>query len=205
MKRVFAAALVLAACACAPSRVYLNRDVATALVLAPFNDSLDVDAPWKMWKYVEQEVASRGYRLVPHEQVWKFYEQKGFTGDPGQMAAYKTEELAKIFGVDAVVWSNITAWDRKTLVAYNSVDIKLVAEMYDAAGAEIWKGEGADGYVSLPDKRSMFSSTIGAAFGDVEGYAAGAADKCFAGLPWAGWDPKTPRDLAPEPPPPQVK
>ena len=207
MRRVLAAALVLLACGCAPPRVYLNRDVATVLVLAPLNDSLDAEAPWKMWKYVERGVVARGYRIVPHEEVARFYEEKKYTGDPGQIMDYKTEELARIFKADAVVWSNVTAWDRKTLVAYNSVDIRLIAELHDAAGNVIWKGEGADGYTSMPDRRGLFSSTLTAAFGDLEPYAEGAAGKCLGGLPWAGWDPANRRsDPEPAPAPaPEVK
>jgi hypothetical protein len=200
MRRIPFIALALAAASCGHSRVYLNRDVATALVLAPFNDSKDDRAPWKMWKYVEREVARRGYALVPHDKVWQFYESKKYTADPGQITEYSTAELAKLFNVDAVVRSNVIEWGATTLVLYNSVDVKLEAAIYDRNGDELWKGEGHDGYSQAPSKRGLLGSTLGAVATDPEKYAGGAAANCFGGLPWAGWDPEMPRSPAPEPP-----
>ncbi|HEY3226891.1 MAG TPA: GNA1162 family protein, partial [Planctomycetota bacterium] len=110
MRWLAAVALAALAAGCAPGRIYLDRDVATAVVLVPLNDSMNVDAPWKMWKYVEYEVSLRGYALVPHEVVEKFYRDKKFTGDPGQIKAYDSKDLAKIFNADAVVWSNVAEW-----------------------------------------------------------------------------------------------
>jgi hypothetical protein len=190
--------LALAAASCGHSRVYLNRDVATAVVLVPLNDSSNVDAPWKMWKYVEREVARHGYRLVPHERVEQFYVEKKFMGgDPGQIKMFGTDELAKIFNVDAVVYSNVVEWGASTLVLYNSVDVKLEAQICDKNGDEMWKGVGHDGYSQAPSRRGLLGSTLGAALTDPEKYAGGAAANCFAGLPWAGWDPEMPRTPPP--------
>lgn len=195
MRLLVLGAAALIACGCGHGRVYLNRDVTTAVVLAPLNESLNVDAPWKMWKYVERQVASRGFRVVDHAVVVKFYEDKGFTGDPGQIESFNTEELAKIFKVDAVVWSNILAWEAKTLGIYNSVEVKLEAEIHDKAGAVVWKGSGSDGYSAIPSRKGMLASALGAAFTDPEKYAPGAAANCFGSLPWAGWDPEAPRPV----------
>lgn len=199
MRKVLVVALSVLAAGCGSNRVYLNRDVTTAVVLAPLNESLDVDAPWKMWKYVEKQVASRGFRIVDHAKVAKFYDDKKFTGDPGQIQSFSTEELAKIFNVDAVVWSNITEWGKTTLGVYNSVEVKLEAEIHDRSGAVLWKGAGHDGYSQAAGGKGILSSFVGAAATDPEKYAHGAAAGCFSSLPWAGWDPETPR------PPPEKK
>ena len=193
-------AAILAA-GCGSSRVYLNRDVTTVLVLAPMDESKGPpEGPWKMWKYLEREVAHRGYRLVPHDRVAKFYADKKYTSNPGQIIEWSTKDLAKEFAVDSVVWSRLTAWDTTTLGIYNSIEVKIEAELQDSNGEVIWKGEGRDGYSQAPTSRNIFSSTIGALAADPEKYAPGAAGHCFHGLPWAGWDPKAPR--TPEEPPP---
>jgi hypothetical protein len=189
-------AAILAA-GCGSSRVYLNRDVATAVVLAPFNDSSDVEAPWKMWKYVEKEVARRGFRLVPHATVEQFYVDKKFRSEPGQIKMYGTDELAKIFNADCVVYSNLAEWGKTTLGVYNAVTVKLEAQICDRNGEEIWKGQGEDGYSqSASSGKGILHSFVGAAATDPEGYAAGAASACFGSLPWAGWDPALPRTPA---------
>jgi hypothetical protein len=185
--------LALLAAGCASSRVYLNRDVATAVVLAPFNDSMDIEAPWKMWRYVEREVASRGYRIVPHDKVEQFYIDKKFRSEPGQIRMYSTEELAEIFGADCVVYSNIADWSRTVLGIYNSVTVKLEAQICDKHGEELWKNEGSDGYAHAPATKGILNSVIGTAVADPEQYAGGAAGRCFSSLPWAGWDPAQPR------------
>lgn len=201
MRFIALGVLAVTAAGCGSTRVYLNRDVTTAVVLAPLNESTDPEAGWKSWRYVEHQVAGRGFLIVPHEQVQKFYEDKKYTGDPGQITEFSTEELAKIFKVDAVVWTKVLSWDKKTLGIYNSVEVKLYAELQDATGAVVWKGEGSDGYSQVPSGKTMFSSFVGTAAADPEKYAPGAARECFARLPWAGWDPKAPR----EPAPPEAK
>jgi hypothetical protein len=203
MNRILAvAALAVLAVGCAPRRVYLNRDAGTAVVLAPLNLSMNVDAPWKMWKYVEREVAARGYALVPHATVEKFYVDKGFTGDPGQIESFDSKELAKIFNADVVVWSNVAEWGKKTLGIYTSIEVKLTAEILDREGNSLWKGEGEYGSSSTAKSwKDALWDTVGAAATDPERFAPGAAANCFASLPWAGWDPEMPRDA----PPPPVK
>lgn len=189
------------AAGCGSSRVYLNRDVTTVLVLAPMDEHKGPeDASWKMWKYLEREVAHRGYRLVPHDKVAKFYTDKKYTANPGQIIEWSTKELAQHFSVDAVVWSRLTAWEATTLGIYNSVEVKIEAELQDSSGAVMWKGEGEDGYSQAPSRKGMLTSFVGAAVADPEKYAPGAAAGCFRGMPWAGWDPDAPR-TPPEPPP----
>ena len=194
MKRIVLAGLAALALGCGHSRVYLNRDMTTAVVLAPLNNSMDVQAPWKMWKYVERQVAHRGFRIVPHAKVEQFYADKKFTGDPGQISQYSNEELAKIFEVDAVVWSNVAEWGKKTLGVYTSIEVKLEARILDKNGEEVWKGEGKYGSSSTASSwKGALWDTVGATATDPEKYADEAAANCFASLPWAGWDPAAPR------------
>jgi len=198
MRWFAAVALVATMAACAPRRVYLDRDVMTAVVLAPLNDSMDAEAPWKMWKYVEREVAARGYAVVPHAVVEKFYMDKKFTGDPGQIKSYDSKELAKIFNADAVVWSNLAEWGKKTLVIYTSIEVKLEAELRDREDNVLWTGKGEHGEsTSARSGKKGLWDTLGATLTDPEKYAPQAAANCFASLPWAGWDPEAKRTDAP--------
>jgi len=197
---VFLLGASLLAAGCGSSRVYLNRDVTTVAVLIPFNESTATNnAALKMWTYVEHEVASRGYRLVAHAKVGAFYDSKKYT-DPAQIQEWSTEELAKEFGADAVVWSNLVAWEKKTAVVYNEVEVKITAELRARDGSKdgltVWNGEGADGYTSTASGKGMLTGFLQTQAADPGKYAPAAAAKCFSSLPWAGWDPETPRTPA---------
>ena len=194
--RILALGLVaMLAAGCAPSRVYLNRNVETVLVLIPFNDSTGPnDAPLKAWTYVERQVASRGYRLVPRQKVADFYDAKKYT-DPAQIAEWSHEDLCKEFNVDAIVISHLVAWENQTLGIYNSVSVKITAELRardgSKEGALVWNGEGEEGYQSSASTgKGILGAFTQAATTDPGKYAPDAAAECFASLPWAGWDPE---------------
>jgi hypothetical protein len=194
MRIIVGIALVLSVVGCGSSRVYLNRDVQTVLVLIPFNESQgENEAPLKMWPYVEEQVARRGYRLVPREKVSAFYDAKKYT-DPAQIGEWSHDELCKEFKVDAIVISHLVAWDKKTLGVYNSIEVKLLAELRardgSKEGALVWNGEGEDGYSATAGGKGILQGLVGVAATDPVKYAPGAAARCFGGLPYAGWDPE---------------
>ncbi|HEU4339272.1 MAG TPA: GNA1162 family protein [Planctomycetota bacterium] len=201
MKRLALAALALVTVSgCGSSRVYLNRDVTTVAVLIPFNEtSASNHAALKMWTFVEQEVASRGYRLVAHAKVGAFYDAKKYT-DPAQIQEWSTEELAKEFQADAIVRSHLVAWDANTIGIYSKVEVALTAEMRAADGTKdgalAWSGEGKDGYSQTAAGKGILRSVGQTMMADPGKYAPGAASVCFQSLPWAGWDPETPRPPA---------
>ncbi|MBI4565072.1 MAG: DUF799 family lipoprotein [Planctomycetes bacterium] len=194
-----AAAVAMAAIGCGAGKNYINRDIETVVVLIPFNESLDIEAPIKMWKYVEREMAERGYRLVPRDQVEKFYVDHKFTGDPAEIKAFSAKDLAEKFNVDGVVYTNLSRWGKKTVGIYTEIGVTIQAELRDRTGELAWgPAEGEEEHSKTADAgggwkgllNSALRDTASAALTDTEKFAPGAASQCFASLPWAGWDPE---------------
>ena len=189
------ASLAVMSCGHAP-RVYMNRDLATAAVLCPYNETPDADASWRMWKYVENEVRSKGYRLVPHDQVLAFYQKKKFLdadgkGESAQIRMFTMKELADEFKADAVVESSLTDWGHSTLLITNTVKVRLEARMYDKEESILWQGEGENSQTrSSSSWTGIIGNTIAGATARFDDYAPRAANRCFESLPWAGYEPK---------------
>ena len=191
---VFGAAILAAGCGTS-TRVYLNRDVQTVLVLPPFNDSTGAnEVPWKLWPYMERQVAAHGYRVVPRGTVEAFYQSKKYI-EPEQIAEWTHADLCKEFKVDAIVISRIVEWGATTLGISNSVNVKLTAELREGDGSKegalVWNDEGSDGYSSsATTTKGILSGVFGSVSTDPGKYAPGAAEHCFRSLPYAGWDPE---------------
>jgi hypothetical protein len=183
----------LSLAACGSGVVYLNKDIRRVVVLPPFNASNNIEASNKLWPSVQGDVASRGYAVVPQSEVVAYYEKCHYTlpeeieqvpGGPGG--------IAKLFNAEAVVYTNITNWGKKTLLVSNWVGVQLEASLVDAkTGEGLWSGKGEDGKSSGGlNLRDAALSAAGTLLTDPGQYAAGACHNTYRSLPRAGWDPK---------------
>ena len=134
----------LAAPSCKNRPVYLNRDVATVLVLPSFMETLEPDAWEMMWPHVLAGVAARGYQVVPAEKVLAFYDKNKFRADPAEIKMYSADELAKEFKADGVFYSNITRWGAEYVLVWASYGVEAKFELVDAKGERLWYGTGKD-------------------------------------------------------------
>ena len=184
--------------ACTPSIVYINRDVKRVVVLPPFNDSNDIEASNKLWPHVLQEVAARGYNLVPQSEITAFYEKCHWhQAEEIQQVQGGVQGIAKEFKADIVVYTYIRYWGKKALLVSNWVGVQLEAEMLDGQnGSQIWAGKGEDG------KGTGGLSVRDAVGGAAEvlltppaHFAPGAARNCYGSLYHAGFD----KDHGPQP------
>ena len=148
MMRWLPALAILAAAGCATGygegpRVYLNRDVTRVAVLPPFMETIDVEAWKEFWPYVIEGVKRHGYAVLDAQKVDEFYAKNKFHGDPAEVKLYKTEEIAKELGVDAVFYSNILQWGYKYAVVYSEYAVEAEFELADGkTGERLWHGKG---------------------------------------------------------------
>jgi hypothetical protein len=141
--------LPLLATACA-SRVhvdppfYLNHDVHSVLVLPSFNETISVDA-WKTaWPHLICAVAARGYRVVPREDVEAFYRKNNFHAAPEEINLYTAKELAREFGTDGVLYSNIVKWGYRYVGVYSEYGVTIDLKLVDGrSGEPIWQDQAA--------------------------------------------------------------
>lgn len=191
MKILAVVALGLAAVGCAVEPVYLNKDIYSVAVLPPFNSSNYLEATDKMWGHVEARVAARGYRLIPRSTIQAFYQKHKYT-QAEEIKQYAPDELAKEWNVDALVYSNITKWDRVTLILYTHVGVALEAELVEGkSGNALWRGEGEAG--DSEAGRDAVAASVGnvvAGLGALERFCGPASADCFKTLPLPGHAPK---------------
>ena len=136
--------IVFATAGCAgtppPPPVYLNRDVHRVVVLPPFNETITNDA-WKTaWPHVLEGVRACGYDVVPRSDVEAFYVKNNFHATPEEILLYTTAELAKEFGAQAVLYSNIEEWGFKYIGVYSEYVVAVEFRLADGkTGDALWQ------------------------------------------------------------------
>lgn len=166
--------LLVAGCA---KPIYLNREGRTVLVLPPFNESNSVEAWQKAWPRVEQEMAVRGYNVIPRSTVEAFYSKNKFTV-PEEIRQYKPQELAKEFGCDLILRSTITKWGKTSVLLSTHREVAIAGELVDPKdGTVLWQGQGQHS-----EKSGLLSSA--------DSMAPRAIAACFAKMPRGGMDPE---------------
>lgn len=184
--------LVLVACGSAPT--YLNRDVTTVGVVPPFNDSMNLDASKKVWPMIEERVAGRGYVLVPKERVEEFYARNKFVF-PEEIRAYRNDELANLWGCQALLYTRIEEYGQKYIVFAREVRVRITAELVETRTGEIlWRGSG-EGKRSSSSESGLGGLLLEAVVhqivpGELEGLAEEACARALRRLPLAGYDPE---------------
>ena len=139
---VFLVSLSAAGCAGTPPPppVYLNLDVRRVVVLPPFNETITNDA-WKTaWPHVLEGVRACGYDVVPREAVEAFYVRNNFHAAPEEILLYTPQEIAREFGAQAVLYSNIQEWGFKYIGVYSEYCVAIEFRLTDGTGGQaLWE------------------------------------------------------------------
>jgi hypothetical protein len=78
---------------------------------------------------------SLNYAVLDLEEVDEKYLKLG----SGRFKEMNPGEVSRFFGADAVLYTRITKWEEKLLVAYASLEIGAGFELYSADGTMLWK------------------------------------------------------------------
>jgi len=167
----------------------------TVGVLPPFNDSMTVDAPKKVWPMVDEETAARGYRTVPRERIEEFFRRNQFVF-PEEILQYDPKDLAKEWGCQGLVYSRLEEYGQKYAVLSREVRVRIRVELLDCRTGEVlWRGVGEAGDSSAAGNgiglgtllvQAMVSEALAS---EVESYARKACARAFRALPLAGFAP----------------
>jgi hypothetical protein len=207
MKRAGWVLALLAGCSSGPppKPVYLNRELGRVVVLPPFNETMNREC-WKtVWPMLLAGVGSRGYRVVSQPEVEAFYARNNFKTDPGEIKIYRTEEIAREFKADAVLYSNILRWGGSYVGVYSEAGVEIELALMDGkAGGRLWETRGAAVSRESVRGRNVFElafSLIGvagnAALRSTDAAAERAVAEACGRMPLAGLDPNPGTD-APE-------
>src|SRR6185295_15145596 len=149
------------------------------------------------WPPLFDAVLSRGYRAVKLEAVEKYFSRKFSTVDPDVMRQTSPRELARAFGVDGVVYAQITKASSSWMVMTSSVTMEADFELVEGKTEDIvWKYHAVVGEKRQVEKargQDAIFGMIQVASASMEAKPAEYWNRCVADgisrLPHAGHDP----------------
>lgn len=108
------------------------------LVVPAVNRSLDVDAPNYVLSTLPVPIAEKGYYVFPVNTAKVVLEQEGFyEGD--RIHEQPPEQLARLFGADAVLFVRINRWDARFALITTTVTVDFDYRLVSKDGVELWK------------------------------------------------------------------
>lgn len=107
------------------------------LVVPVVNKSLEVDASNYLLSTLSVPLAEKGYYVFPVNTAKMVLEQEGYY-EGEQVHSQAPEQLAKLFGADAVLYVTINRWDAQYALLTTTVTVELDYRMHAKDGASIW-------------------------------------------------------------------
>ena len=135
------AGLLLAGCATQQPRDFSAFQAArprSILVVPVVNRSLDVDAPNYVLSTLPVPLAEKGYYVFPVNTAKVVLEQEGFY-EGEKIHEQPPEQLARLFGADAVLYVRINRWDAQFALITTTVTVDFDYRMVGKDGVEIWQ------------------------------------------------------------------
>lgn len=136
-------AVLLTGCASAPVvkpdySAFETAKPRSILVVPATNKSVDVDAPAYLLTTLTVPLAEKGFYVFPIHTAKTVLEQEGmYEGE--QIHKQPPEQLAKMFGADAVLYVTINQWDAKYVVIQTTVTVDFDYRLVSKDGTELWK------------------------------------------------------------------
>ena len=161
--------------------VKLPRSIA---VLPAQNETVNLKAPEEFRLLAHSKIAAKGYETLDMADIDKKLQGKGIH-DAGQIHSQTPQELGKLLGVDAVLYTTVTEFSTAYLLAYASMRVGARFELKDAkTGEKLWESDHrvTESKVGL-DKKAMEESAKFAAFQAYAPYMKKVVAACLATLP----------------------
>ncbi len=180
--------LLMAGCAGRPHyslvQGYTVKPPRSIAVLPPQNETVSLKAPEEFRPLVHSKISAKGYETPGMADMDKKLHGKGIH-EGGQIHSLTPQELGKLLGVDAVLYTTITELSTTYLLAYASIRVGARFELKDAkSGERLWDSEHrvTESKVGL-DKKAMEESAKFAALQAYAPYIKKVTDACFSTLP----------------------
>jgi len=160
-------AVLLTGCASAPvvKPDYSAFEAAkprSILVVPATNKSVDVDAPAYLLTTLTVPLAEKGFYVFPIHTAKTVLEQEGmYEGE--QIHKQPPEQLAKMFGADAVLYVTINQWDAKYVVIQTTVTVDFDYRLVSKDGTELWKANKRMQYTPQNQGGGLLGAAIAAA------------------------------------------
>ncbi|MCX7634483.1 MAG: DUF799 family lipoprotein, partial [Syntrophales bacterium] len=121
---------------------YMEKHVPRTVAVLPFLDkSGSQQGAQAVRKGFYNHFSSLPFRDMEIQRVDNLLEKAGLT-DPGEINRKSPQELGKILDVDALVYGEISNFDKLFAVVYSQVAVGATIRMYDVKSGELlWTGE----------------------------------------------------------------
>lgn len=117
---------------------YMAAAPRSILVVPVVNKSLEVDASNYMLSTLSVPMAEKGYYVFPVHTTKFVLEHEGFY-ESDRVHQQPTQEIAKLFGADAVLYVTINRWDAQYALLSTTVTVEAQYKMVAKDGTEIWQ------------------------------------------------------------------
>ncbi|QNP47261.1 DUF799 domain-containing protein [Diaphorobacter aerolatus] len=117
-----------------------------SIVVVPVvNQSVDVDAPNYVLSSLPVPIAEKGYYVFPVNTTKMVLEQEGFY-EAERIQQEPPENIAKMFGADAVLFVTINRWDAQYVVFSTTVTVDFDYRLVSKTGQELWRNSQSMSY-----------------------------------------------------------
>lgn len=136
--------LLCLAAGCAGPKVFIAKSFVRpnrVAVLPMANDTNDLDGPILVREMIFQQLARRGYQLVPLAETDQILKTQGFT-DGGQLGATTPQKIGEWLGTDGLFYSTLEDFNYINVGFYTQRLVKVSGRLVNApTGERLWETE----------------------------------------------------------------
>ena len=152
-KRVYTIMLAfLVSCSTYDYTAFNKHKPKSILVLPPFNNSVEVNAPYIYLSRITKPLAEKGYYVFPVAFIDKLMKENG-APDSASMHEIPLKKIKKIINPDAVLYVTIEDWGQKYYILSSNTVVSVTAKLIDTkTGTLIWEGEERTSHSNSEDR-----------------------------------------------------
>lgn len=163
---------------------YKSRNLRSIAVLPVQNETPNLQAPPVFRPIVHQKIKEKGYESPALSFIDNKLAEKDIR-EAGQIHSLTPQDLGKLLGADALLYTTVTEFSTTYLVAYASITVGARFELKDARTGELlWQADHrAKDIKTGLDQKGMQESLKFAIQKSYNPYCQKVTDTCFATLP----------------------
>ena len=154
------------ACVTIPSMdfsAYHEAKPRSILIIPIVNESVDVQAPTSVLTTLPHILGERGYYVFPVNTVKTLLEYEGLY-EPAEVHAMPPQELADLFGADAILYVKIHEWTAKYVFLQTTTEVNFEYRIVNRDGTNLWEARKQLEYSSETDSSgNLFVDLIASA------------------------------------------
>jgi len=120
---------------------YRGRIPRSIAIMPVLNEAVNLRVGEEFRPLLHQKVALKGYEALALSTIDGRLLEKGIR-EPGQVHSLTAQELGKLLGTDALLYTTVTEFNTAYLVAYSSITVGARFELRDSrSGEKLWESD----------------------------------------------------------------